>query len=56
MLKHEELQEGLRDSMRNSISATESTGDFKSFLFRREEVDSKEVMKVNTYYCLQSFY
>ena len=56
MLKDGDLQEGLGSSMRNSISATESTEDFKSFLFRREEVDSKEVMKVNIYCCLQSFY
>lgn len=45
MLKHGELQEGLGGSMRESNSATKSTEDFKTFLFRREEVDSKEVMK-----------
>lgn len=42
--------------MGDSISATESTEGFKSFPFRREEVDSKEVMKISIYCCLQSFY
>lgn len=56
MLEDGELQEGLGGSMRDSTSATKSTEVFKSFLFRREEIDSKEVMKVSIYCYLQSFY
>lgn len=38
--------EGLRSSMRNNTRATKSTNDFKSFLFRKEEVDNKEATKI----------